>query len=337
MTPDVPTPTIDDPTAARLASIALGHVTREYPHLLSHAFTGPGDARTPREWHPVFHGSLDWHSCVHGYWLLATLLRQNPGNPQLPAIQTLFNARLTHPLLEVECAYFHRPNARGFERPYGWAWVLALHHALRDTPWATPVAPLAAIIAARFHAYLPKAQYPVRVGTHYNTAFALTLAAPWAAIHDQPLHTLLEAKAESWYRADEACQAWEPSQDDFLSPALIEAVCMLRLAPAAFASWFTCFLPTLATRTPATLFTPATVTDRTDGKIAHLDGLNLSRAWCWRLLAATLPPADPRRPIIDQAAAVHRAAAIPHLEGDFMGEHWLATFALLSLAPNSID
>ena len=317
---------LDDVTAARLAGIALGHVEREYPHILSHAFEGPGDAAVPRALHPVFFGSFDWHSCVHGYWLLATVLRRFPDGARATEIAALFDRRLTAAGIAGECAYLARPASRGFERPYGWAWALALHHALRGTRWAAGVAPLADVMAARFRAFLPKAQYPVRVGTHYNTAFALTLSAPWAAVHDPALHGALLARALDWYGGDAGCQAWEPGQDEFLSPALMEAACMARLHPAGFAAWFRAFLPEVAAGRPATLFVPVSVSDRSDGKIAHLDGLNLSRAWCWRLIGAA-----------PEAAAAHEAAGLAHVAGDFMGEHWLATFALLALWPGAID
>ena len=325
---------LDERTADRLARIALGHVERRYPHGLSHVFAGPEDA-TPALLHPVFFGSFDWHSCVHGYWLLAVLLRRYPALPAAPEIRALFDRRLTPDAIAAECAYLARPGARGFERPYGWAWVLALQHALAGTPWAAVSRPLAEIIADRFRAFLPKSAYPVRVGTHFNTAFALTIAASYADANDPALALLLRGRALAWYGADAACQAWEPSQDDFLSPALIEAACMRRLHPKGFATWFTGFLPDLAARCPASLFEPAEVSDRTDGKIAHLDGLNLSRAWCWRLLANTLP--TPLARVAEAAADQHREAGLAHVEGDFMGEHWLATFAVLALWPEALD
>ena len=327
---------IDDASAGRLAAVALGHVTREYPHLISHVLSDADDVAPPRVLHPIFHGSFDWHSCVHGYWLLASLLRRHPAHPHAAATTTLFDARLKAEAVAGECAYFHRPGTRGFERPYGWAWLLALHHALRGTPWQPTLGPLADVIAARFRAYLPQATYPVRVGTHFNSAFALTLAAPWAAAHDPALLALLRDKATGWYAGDAACQAWEPSQDDFLSSALTEAVCMHRLHAGGFDTWFTRFLPGVAHGHPATLFRPATVTDRTDGKIAHLDGLNLSRAWCWSVLAAAMPPGPARDAAIDTAAA-HRQAGLAHVSGDYMGEHWLASFALLALDPAVLD
>lgn len=191
-------------------------------------------------------------------------------------------------------------------------------------PW-----PLAERIARRFTAFLPIAPYPVRVGTHFNTAFALRLAADYA---DADLFALLQKTALAWYGEDVDCPAWEPGGDDFLSPTLIEAEALRRLLPAdAFAAWFDRFLPRLSEGHPATLFMPAIATDRSDGKIAHLDGLNLSRAWCLRALADALPPGDPRLSPMREAADRHIEIAMLHLAGDYMGEHWLASFALLAL------
>lgn len=319
--------------AGSLAGIALGHVTREYPHLLSLGLDGPADLGTPRALHPIFYGSFDWHSCVHGYWLLARVLRRFPGGAQADAIRALFDTQITEANGAAEAAYFARPRARGFERPYGWAWTLKLAAELHGTPWATHLVPLTGTIVQRFRDFLPKATYPVRVGTHFNTAFALVLAADYAdGAGDAALADLLRQTARRWYADDRDCQAWEPGGDDFLSPALIEAEAMRRLLPAAeFLPWFDAFLPRLAERAPRTLFRPAIPSDRSDGKIAHLDGLNLSRAWCQRRLAAALPADDPRRPVLLAAAETHLAAGMPHMVGDYMGEHWLATFALLAL------
>jgi hypothetical protein len=244
-------------------------------------------------------------------------------------IRALFDARLTPDAVAGECAYLQRPAARGFERPYGWAWFLKLAEAMRQFPdqhWSATLAPLTAIFVTRFEDFLPKASYPVRAGTHFNTAFALALAGDFGR------SDLLRRTAEAWYGADTDYQALEPSQDDFLSPALIEAECMRRLLPAdRFQPWFGRFLPDVVRRHPASLFRPARVTDRSDGKIAHLDGLNLSRAWCWRSLAGALPPGDARRPIMLRAAEEHLEAALPHVASDYMGEHWLASFAVLAL------
>ena len=325
--------------AARFARIALGHVERRYPFKLDQVLLGPDDRRSPTELHPIFHGSFDWHSCVHGYWLLARIGRRFPGLAETADIIALFERKLTPELAAGERAYLDRPLSGGFERPYGWAWLLALAAELeqRTAPteraWAEALAPLAQAFADRFRAWLPKADYPVRAGVHSNTAFALRLALDYAqAVGDSDLDSLLREKAIAWYGADADCQAWEPSGDDFLSPALIEAALMARaLPPGDFAPWLDRFLPRLASEEPRTLFAPATVSDRTDGKIAHLDGVNLRRAWCQRELAATLPPDDARRTVLLDAADRHLAASLPHVAGDYMGEHWLASFAALAL------
>ena len=322
--------------AARFAGIALGHVEREFPNKLDHLLVRPADARRPRALHPIFFGSFDWHSCVHGYWLLASLLRRWPGIPEAPAIGALFARAFTAEKVEGECAYLRRPGAHGFERPYGWAWLLKLQAELlahADPRGARALQPLADLIVARFRDFLPRAAYPVRSGAHGNTAFALALAFDYArAADDGALLELLRRTARAWYLADRDAPAWEPSGDDFLSPTLVEAECLRRLVqPDEYRAWLAGFLPRAAARAPAALFTPARVTDRTDGKIVHLDGLNLSRAWCWREIAAASPEADPLGAVARDAAAEHLAAALPHVAGDYMGEHWLASFALLAL------
>jgi hypothetical protein len=233
-----------------------------------------------------------------------------------------------------ELAFLHRPMARGFERPYGWAWLLALHDELarHDGPWAAALEPLARAFAARFHDFLPNLTYPLRVGTHFNIAFALTLARAWALPRDPALVALIDARAQHWFGEDRDCQAWEPGGDEFLSSALSEALLMSRILDRpAFADWFDGFLPRAAEHRPASLFTPAFVSDRTDGKIAHLDGLNLSRAWCWREIGARLGPAHPAAAPAMAAADAHLEAGLPHIAVNYMGEHWLATFALLAL------
>ncbi|WP_376095664.1 DUF2891 domain-containing protein [Roseomonas sp. CCTCC AB2023176] len=322
--------------AERLAGIALGHVRREYPHKPGWVFSGPEDVRTPREAHPAFHGSFDWHSCVHGYWMLARLLRRAPAMPCAVAVRALFAETLTPDRIGGEVHTFSRPGARGFERPYGWAWLLALAAELRgvDDDAAAALRPLADLIAGRFRDFLPLATYPVRAGTHGNTAFVLRLAADYAeAVGDAGQFDAFVAAARRLYAGDEACPAWgEPDGDAFLSPALIEAECMRRLLPAdAFLPWFDRFLPEVGSGRPEVLFRPVRVSDRSDGKIAHLDGLNLSRAWCWRALAAALPETDPRRAAMLSAAEAHLAASLSHVAGEYMGEHWLATFAVLAL------
>jgi hypothetical protein len=328
--------------AARFAGIALGHLTREYPHKqFDHVLTGPQDVKSPRELHPIFFGSFDWHSCVHGHWLLARLHRRFPRLPQAPAIQALLDGQLTAEKAAGELAYLEQPATRGFERPYGWAWALALqaellrHESPEGRRWAAALAPLAREFVRRFEAYLPLATYPTRAGVHSNTAFALLLAREYAvAARNSGFAGLCAEAALRWYRSDRGCPAWEPSQDEFLSPALTEAALMADVMPREdFVAWLAAFLPLAAHGEPATLFSPVTVSDRTDGKIAHLDGLNLSRAWCWRRILAELPGSDPLRARVEATVDAHLTTALGHVAGDYAGEHWLATFAVLALDP----
>lgn len=272
---------------------------------------------TPAGIHPIFHGSFDWHSCVHGWWQLLRLARLFPA--LAPEIRLRADAIFTPENVEGELAYLRKHPS--FERPYGWAWLLALHGeaACHNAPWAERLASLARLVAERFAEYLPRLTYPVRAGTHANTAFALILAHQWATEHDPILMGIVWEWAEDRFREDRAAAHQEPSGEDFLSPTLTEALLMSRvLSEAAFGEWFAAFLPEL----PVNLREPAQVSDRSDGRIGHLDGLNLSRAWCLRSLGRGF----------DEIADHHLRAALPHLEEGYMGEHWLATFALLALS-----
>ncbi|HEV2562564.1 MAG TPA: DUF2891 domain-containing protein [Rhizomicrobium sp.] len=326
--------------ASHFARTALGHVTREWPNKLDHTMAGEGDVQRPRALHPVFYGSFDWHSCVHGYWLLARLYRRFPHLQEAAQIKALFDTQFTAENLAGEIAYLARPQSRGFERPYGWAWALMLtgelaqHQSEEGRHWAAALKPFGDAFVQRFESFLPLATYPVRAGVHSNTAFALLLALNFSiATGNSEFAELCRRKAREWYANDVDCQAWEPSQDEFLSPTLMEAACMhMVLSREEFAEWFAGFLPRAAEGEPRTLFTPASVSDRSDGKIAHLDGLNLSRAWCWRLIADGLKGSAP--PCIAPAIARHLEAALDHVTGDYMGEHWLVSFALLALDPD---
>lgn len=321
--------TLTDDIAARFVRIALGHVRQEYPNKLDHVLDADRDAVPPHVLHPVFHGSFDWHSCVHSYWLLLSILRLFPKTAGADAIAALADDMLTPEKLAGEIAYLQRPTSAGFERPYGWAWLLALHaEAVRhaDRPWGKALRPLADVFAGRFRDFVPKQAYPVRAGTHGNTAFAFILALDWADIHEPRLAGLLRERARHYFAADRDCPAWEPGGDEFLSPAMVEALCMRRvLAADEYVVWLDAYLPRLSASEPATLFEPASVTDRADGKLVHLDGFNLSRAWAWRQLA----------PVVgDRAfdvAGRHIEASLPHIEESYMGSHWLCSFALLAL------
>ena len=323
---------LDAELAQRFAGIALGHVTKEYPHKLDHVLLGDEDALPPRVLHPMFFGSFDWHSCVHGWWTLLTLRRQFPQISAAQAIAELAERTFVADKVAGELAYLDRPQSAGFERPYGISWLLYLHlEASRhdDRGWAAELEPLARAFAERLKSYLAKLTYPIRVGTHFNTAFALILSIEWAERFDPDLAATIRAWGIDKFAVDRDCQAWEPGGDEFLSSALTEALLMSQILPAAdFAAWFGSFLPRLAQGEPATLFTPATVSDRSDGKIAHLDGLNFSRAWCWKAIAPLLDPTVTE--LAHTAARRHFDTALPHVAGDYAGEHWLASFALLA-------
>ena len=322
--------------ASHFAGLTLSHLGKQYPYKMDFVWNGPEDAQIPAHFHPIFHGSFDWHSCVHGWWQVMRLARLYPDMPVAAEVRARADAMLVPDKVAGELAFLSRPMAAGFERPDGWGWLLALHTelALHNGPWAQALEPLALAFAERFHAFLPKLTYPLRVGTHFNIAFALILAGEWAASRDPALTQLIHARAREWFGGDRDCQAWEPGGDEFLSSALTEALLMSRiLAPNDFASWFDAFLPRAAQGQPQSIFTPAHVSDRSDGKIAHLDGLNLSRAWCWRGIAHALGAAHPVSAVAQSAAQRHLDASLPHVAGDYMGEHWLASFALLALEP----
>ena len=322
---------LDTKLASSMARIALGHVTKDYPNKPDHVFESDADEQTPRALHPIFYGSFDWHSCVHGWWTLLTVRRLFRRIEEAQKIVKLADDSFTGEKVAVELAYLERPLSRGFERPYGWAWLLYLHleASRHDEPWASELEPLARAFAERLGGYLEILTYPIRTGTHFNTSFALTLSLEWAESFHNALAEQIRDRSRHWFSSDRDCQAWEPSGDEFLSSALTEALCMSRTHRALFPFWFEQFLPRIEAYEPATLFEPAIVSDRSDGKIAHLDGLNLSRAWCWRSIAPWL--GEPERSIALSAAEEHFAAALPHIAGDYMGEHWLASFALLAL------
>ncbi|RJY09828.1 DUF2891 domain-containing protein [Aurantiacibacter aquimixticola] len=315
---------LDRTTAARFAAIALSHVTREYPNKLDHVMDGPGDVASPRALHPAFFGSFDWHSCVHSWWMLLTLRRMYPDMPEAMEIDTLAQHTLTAEALQAELAYAQRPAARSFERPYGWAWLLYLHLEARrheDRDWAGHISPLAQHFAAGWRDYLATLAGPIRHGAHANTAFALTLTLEWARKRDTDLAELIENQARRFYGSDRDMRFAGTGGDEFLPPLLIEAVLMKRvLPPADFADWFAAFLPKLDRGEPEALFVPVSVTDPSDGKAAHLDGVNLTRAWCWRALD-----------LGGGYAERHLVASLGAVDGHYMGSHWLASFATLAM------
>lgn len=337
-----PVTTLTKDQASAFAKLALKGLQKEYPNKPADVLNAAADVKSPKEMHPAFYGCFDWHSAVHGHWMLVKLLRLFPELPERTAIRAALAENLTAANLKVEADYFSRPNAKSFERPYGWAWLLKLAEELHtwDDPqgkeWAKNLKPLADVVAARYLDYFPKQTYPIRSGVHPNTAFGLSFALDYARTVGHPeLEKLLVDRAKAYYAADaDAPARWEPDGADFFSPSLLEADLMRRVLPAAeFRAWLKAYLPGVAKGEPKTLFTPATVTDRTDPQIVHLDGLNLSRAWCMRNIAAALPADDPARVVLKDAAKRHAEAALKHVaSGDYAGEHWLASFAVYMLS-----
>jgi hypothetical protein len=340
-------PALTRAQASAFARLALKGLAKEYPNKPEHVMAGPGDVQGPRALHPAFYGSYDWHSCVHGHWMLARLLRRVPDLPEATEVRAALGANLTATNLKAEADYFARKESRPFERPYGWAWLLKLAEELSgwEDPdaraWSRNLRPLADAIVARYLEFFPKQTYPIRTGVHPNTAFGLAFALDYArSAGDARLEGLARERARAYFGADEGAPAtWEPSGADFFSPSLVEADLMRRvLPPGEFRAWFARFLPGAARGEPPSLFTPATVTDRTDPQLVHLDGLNLSRAWCLRRVAASLPPGDPARPALERSAARHAEAGLAHVaSGDYAGEHWLASFAVYLLTEPPAD
>jgi hypothetical protein len=333
--------------ASAFAALALKGLHKEYPSKPADVLNSDKDVQTPRAVHPAFYGCFDWHSSVHGHWMLVRLLRRFPDLPEAKAIRTALGTTLTAKNLRAEADYFFRPGTQSYERPYGWAWLLKLAEELHgwDDPdgkeWAKNLQPLADVIAARYVSYFPKQTYPIRSGVHPNTAFGLAFAHDYArTTGNKALRELIEERARTYYGKDVSVPAtWEPDGADFFSPSLMEADLMRRvLPPDEFATWFRNFLPDLAKNEPKSLLEPAKVTDRSDPQIVHLDGLALSRAWCMRGIASALPKDDPARKVLIASATRHAEAALAHVaSGDYAGEHWLASFAVYLLTGPAVE
>jgi hypothetical protein len=326
--------------AATLAQLALAGVEREFPNKPEHVLFSGSDAHTPRELHPAFYGCYDWHSAVHSHWLLVRVARLFPALHDVSRIRAVLASHLTQKKIAAEIAYVLAPGRESFERPYGWAWLFKLVQELREWQdadavlWLSHLDPLAQILASRFADHLSRQHYPVRSGVHSNTAFAMGMAWDYgAAAGGGDLLAALEEAARRFFAADRDAPArWEPNGNDFLSPCLVEAGLMRRVMQGIhYARWLEGFLPGLATVQPANLLTPVSVSDRGDAQGVHLDGLNLSRAWCLRTMAHALAVKDARRPILIDSAGQHLRAGLRHVQsGDFLGEHWLGSFALLA-------
>ena len=333
--------TLDPAAAARFAQLALDCVHREYPNKIAHVMNGDSDAKPPRALTPAFYGCFDWHSSVHGHWLLARVARTYPAAPFAAEARAALARSLTEENVAGEVAYLSAPGRVGFERPYGLAWLLQLAAELRewDDPdakrWSKALAPLESKCAEQLFAWIPKLAYPIREGEHPQTAFAFGLALDWArGAGETEKAALLAKRVMELYGKDRGCPiGYEPSGQDFLSPCIAEADLVRRvLPPKAFAEWLSTFLPGLPADGSSKWLAPGVVTDRTDGKLVHLDGLNLSRAWMLRGIAAGLPNGDRRVRSLEATAAAHAAASLPSVTSEhYEGSHWLGTFAVYLL------
>jgi hypothetical protein len=323
--------------AISFAKLALKGIGKEYPNKPADVLNSNNDVKGPREIHPAFYGCYDWHSAVHWHWMLIRILKLYPKLPIEGEIRGALAENLSAKNLEIEALYFSRPLARSFERPYGWSWLLKLAEELQTwddaqgKEWATNLQPLSEVIAKQYVDYFPKQTYPNRSGVHSSTAFGLTFALDYARMsRDAKLEQLVLERAKHYFANDENIPAaWEPDGADFFSPSLMEADLMRRVLPTAkFKAWLQKFLPELGDGKPENLLRPATVTDRTDPQLVHLDGLNISRAWCMRSIAGAYPKDDPVHKVLMESAKLHAEAALPHItSGDYAGEHWLASFA----------
>jgi len=324
-----PSPVLTKERASAFARLALKAISTEYPNKPEHVLGGLADLKGPKALHPAFYGSYDWHSSVHGHWMLVRLLRLFPDLPEAGEVRATMGAHLTAENLKVEADYFARKESKSFERTYGWAWLLKLAEELNDCDApdakvsAKNLRPLADVVVARYLDFFPKQTYAIRTGVHPNTAFGLAFAHDYArSVGDSRLIRLIEERAKAYFGADADVPAgWEPGGADFFSPSLTEADLMRRvLSPAEFREWLGRFLPVASKGEPKALFNPATVTDRTDPQLVHLDGLNLSRAWCMRSIANALPAGDPARALLAASAARHAEAALEHVaSGDYAG------------------
>jgi Protein of unknown function (DUF2891) len=333
-----PLPGLDADAAARFAGLALKCLHAEYPNHISHTLDSDADARPPHVLTPAFYGCFDWHSDVHGHWLLVRLVHLFPDAPYAATARADLARSFTAQNIAGETAYFQRAGRASFERPYGLAWLLQLSAELRswDDPqareWASTLRPLETEAAARLKSWIPKLHYPIRIGEHDQTAFSFGLIWDWAGVAgDAQMREVLADAARRFYLKDRSCPiAYEPSGEDFLSPCLAEADFMRRvLDRPAFGRWLSGFLPGIPKKQGSVWLEPAVVTDRSDPKLAHIDGLNLSRAWMLEGIAEGLEAGDARAAVLKAIAQAHRDAALPAVTGEhYEGGHWLGTFAV---------
>lgn len=330
-------PQLTQAGAAHLASLAFHCIQTEYPNKLGHVILDSTQVRTPTDLHPAFYGCFDWHSSVHGHWMLVKLLKLFPEMENAEAIRKAVNQNLSAQNILDEVAYLKQPLHGSFERTYGWAWIFQLANELKTwndpqaKQWLANLQPLVDVLRESMMNYLPKQTYPIRTGVHPNTAFALGFAYDYAKLMgDTAFENLLVERSKTYYLKDKNYPAYlEPNGTDFFSPSLLEADLMHRiLSKKEYASWLKSFLPQL----PENIVNPAVVSDRNDLQLVHLDGLNLSRAWCMLGIANNLADNNPQKQMFLKSAQKHLNDALPHIaSGDYAGEHWLASFAVYAL------
>ena len=323
------------------AELALKNIDIEYPNKPSNVMAGPESVLSPKAMHPAFYGCFDWHSSVHGHWMLLRLLKLYPNHDIGPRIRSALDSHLTRENLEAETAYFAAKHNKSFERMYGWAWAFRLVAELHDwddpqaREWRENMRPLESLLVERTMDYLPLLSFPIRTGVHPDTGFALSLTLDYArTVKHEPLEALIIQRAQDYYSQDQRYPfAYEPSGQDFFSSGLNEADLMWRvLSPTRYAQWLTAFLPS-DPRLINEQLRPVEVSDVTDGKIVHLAGLDLSRAWCLQGIADALPKGDPRQDRLRHLAAEHAKIGFGYVfSGHYEGEHWLATFAIYTLS-----
>ena len=321
----------------RFARLALDCIHRPYPNKISHVMNADEDVGTPREMTPAFYGCFDWHSAVHGHWLLTRILKTQPETPMAEEIRTALAQSFTAKNMAAELEYYSADDRAGFERPYGIAWYLQLVAELEEsddeqlTEWREILRPYEDKIVERMTAWVPNLAYPVRIGTHNQTAFAFGLMIDYArTVGNAEFETLLAETSTKFFSTDSDCPiGYEPSGEDFLSPCLMEADLMRRVMPEQrFAAWLGRFLPDIPLEESADWLEPGVVLDASDGKLVHLDGVNLSRAWALEGIASALPEDDPRIPALLASAELHKEVGVASVsEEHYSGSHWLASFA----------
>ncbi len=338
---------LNDEQVAAFAVLALKGIDKEYPNKPSNVMVGQQSVRSPREMHPAFYGCFDWHSSVHGHWMLVRLIREHPNHALNETIREKLANQLTNEKLAKEADYFKQKHNRNFERMYGWAWLFRLVAELQqwDDPqgniWRENLKPLEEVLVDKVHDYLPKLSFPIRTGVHPDTAFALGQILDYArTVKNRELEKLIVRRCREYYLNDKDYPSdYEPSGEDFFSAGLNEADLMRRvLNREEFQNWLTQFMPSLGKSNDHKLLVPVEVSDVTDGKIVHLAGLDLSRAWCFQGIASALDESDPRRAVLLNAASEHAAIGFKYVfSGHYEGEHWLATFAIYALTRVGID